>query len=62
MNIELNRDVAVEDYEAVKLEATKECECTDDMKVGLVHGDETVCKPCAARQVLNGIASLADKL
>jgi hypothetical protein len=46
----------------VLLEAEKPCLCTDHMRAGLVHGDETVCKPCAARQVMNGVATLAETL
>jgi len=62
MNVELVRHPSIRDYEFVSLTAQKECECTEEMKVNLEHGDETVCKSCAARQVLNGLTSLADRL
>lgn len=62
MNVQLVRIPRFRDYEVVQLTAQKNCECTKEMKENLEHGDEKICKPCAARQVLNGITSLADKL
>jgi hypothetical protein len=62
MNIKLERKPTPHDHEKVFLTAEKPCECSEDMKVGMIHGDEKMCKPCAARQVINGLTSLADTL
>lgn len=62
MNVELTRSPHFRDYEFVVLMSQKDCECTEAMEANLEHGDETLCKPCAARQVLNGLTSLADRI
>jgi len=61
-NIPLDRTPTIQDYETVALAAQRECECTDRMREELAHGDETICKPCAARQTLNGLTTLAERL
>lgn len=62
MNIELDRSPHFRDYEFVVLTSQRDCECSEEMKRNLEHGDEVICKPCAARQVLNGLTSLADRM
>ena len=61
-NIELVRAPTPDEFCLVDDAARKPCECAEQMKAALTHGDETMCKPCAARQLLNGIASLAETL
>lgn len=61
-NIKLKRAPSRRDHDLVSLAAQKPCECTKPMEENLKHGDEAICKPCAARQVLNGIVSLAETL
>jgi len=61
-NIRLVRVPTPDDFCKVDDASTQQCTCTEAMKAGLEHGDETICKPCAARQLLNGIATLADTL
>jgi hypothetical protein len=59
--IPLEREPSREEYMAVRNAAGEPCECTEEMK--LVFAETSVCcKPCAARQVLNGITTLADTL
>ena len=60
-NIELDREPTPEELFTVMEAAQEDCGCTLDMKVDLEHGDETMCLPCAARQILNGVTSLAEK-
>lgn len=54
-NIELTRAPDADDYHEVQDLAAQDCECTKTMKADLEHGDETICRPCAARQVINGL-------
>lgn len=61
-NIPLMRAPRPEDLEDVITLAEEDCLCSRNMKDNLKHGDETVCKPCAARQVLNGLTSLSDEM
>jgi hypothetical protein len=61
-NINLVRRPKMEDYFVVLDLVSERCECTDEMIAQLEHGDEEICKPCAARQVINGLTSLADSL
>jgi hypothetical protein len=61
-NIRLIRVPKPDDFCKVDDASARPCECSEQMKAGLAHGDETLCKPCAARQLLNGIATLADQL
>jgi len=61
-NIPLTRSPRAEDFDDVLALAQKECHCTSEMKDDLKHGDETICKTCGARQVLNGLTTLADTL
>ena len=49
----LERQPTTDEVEAIQLTASKPCDCSADMKVGVY------CKPCAARSVLNGIVTLA---
>lgn len=60
-NIPLERTPRTEDYDDVLSLAHQDCECTRAMRSDLKHGDETICRPCAARQVMNGLTSLADE-
>lgn len=61
-NIPLTRYPRPEDFEDVIALAQKECHCSSDMKTDLEHGDETICQTCGARQVLNGLTTLADEI
>lgn len=61
-NIPLTRSPRIEDFEDVIRLSLKQCHCTGEMKADLDHGDETLCRTCAARQVLNGLTTLADTL
>jgi len=61
-NIPLTRSPRVEDFEDIYTLAKEECYCTSEMKADLEHGDETVCQTCAARQILNGLTTLADEI
>lgn len=61
-NIKLTRIPTPDDFCRVDDESKKQCVCSDALIQGLEHGDETICKPCAARQVLNGVASLAAQI
>ena len=59
--VELEQMPSREDFEAVRARANDECECTEEIK--LVFKETGVsCKPCAARQCMNGIATLSEKL
>jgi hypothetical protein len=59
--IELEQMPTREDFEAVRARANDECECAD--KVKLMFKETGVsCKPCAARQTMNMIATLSEKL
>lgn len=61
-NIKLVRVPTPDEFCLVDDASAKPCGCTEEMKASLKHGDETICKPCAARQLLNGIATLAETL
>lgn len=59
--IELEQMPSRDDFNAVKARAHDECECTEQMK--LVYKETGVsCKSCAARLLMNGIATLSEKL
>lgn len=60
--IKLKRAPSRRDHDLVSLAAQQPCECKPKIKEDLKHGDEEICKPCAARQVLNGIVSLGEIL
>lgn len=60
-NIKLKRAPVRRDYDIVSLAAQMNCECTEEMFKNKSLEDE-VCKPCGARQVLNGIVSLSELL
>ncbi len=50
----------VEDFEVICEEAEKDCYCTEAQKSGAVK--DVSCIPCACRETLNGIVTLAEKL
>lgn len=59
--VELTHMPSRADFNAVKARAHDDCECTEEMK--LMHKETRVtCKPCAARSLMNGIATLSEKL
>ncbi len=58
--VDLLETPAVEDFEAICDEAEKDCDCTEGQKSNAVPG--VTCLPCACRETLNGIATLAEKL
>ncbi len=63
-NIPLTRSPRPEDFDDVTVYAQKECHCTSEMKSqeNLSKADEVLCKTCAARQLLNGVTTLADEI
>lgn len=61
MNIDLRRDPRIEDYDYAVVLSEDDCICTGEMKRNLEQGGETICRPCAARQVLNGLTTLRDQ-
>ena len=62
LNIPLTRSPRPEDFEDVIGLSQKECHCTLEQKSkeNLSKTNEVICQTCAARQVLNGLTSLAD--
>ena len=64
-NIPLTRSPRAEDFDDVLALAQKECHCPSELKSedkNLDYADATLCQTCGARQVLNGLTTLADTL
>jgi len=59
--VELKHDATREDFYAVKDAAEAACDCTEEMKL-MFKETGVSCKPCAARHVLNGLATLSETL
>jgi hypothetical protein len=50
------------EYRQVLDAATEDCYCTAAMRAGIIQTGDEMCKPCAARTLVNGIVTLAGKL
>lgn len=63
--VDLIRMPTREDYLAIVNISEEPCECGPEVKAMLKEASaakQIMCKPCAARQVLNGVVTLSENL
>lgn len=62
MIVTLDYTPSIEDFRAALFVAGKPCECDPRLELVRTEIDESLCKPCQARKVLNRLAELSENL